>query len=136
MNFKDHLVHVFNFWAKQNGTVSFKPCQILWMPISSFMMRPKKILWFPLHAPEKVGTEGMSFYLLNIFICKFGDLLLRRRRTKFLTTFFIRSRLLALYINSQPPPVGGATAKTIKNFRHGFSSRHGRVTGTTTFFSA
>jgi hypothetical protein len=27
-----------NFWAKQHGTVSFKPCQIPWMPRSSLMM--------------------------------------------------------------------------------------------------
>jgi hypothetical protein len=26
------------------------------------------MLWFPLHVPEKVGTEGVSF-LLYIFIC-------------------------------------------------------------------
>jgi hypothetical protein len=38
LNFKDRLSHVFNFWAKKNGTVSFKPCQIPWMPISSFVM--------------------------------------------------------------------------------------------------
>jgi hypothetical protein len=25
-------------WAKQHGTVSFKPCQIPWMPVSSFVM--------------------------------------------------------------------------------------------------
>jgi hypothetical protein len=68
------------------------------------------MLWFPLHAPEKVGTAEESFFLLNIFICKFGDL------------FLLHSRLLALY--TQHPTVnqpwwGGATAKTIKIFRHG-----------------
>jgi hypothetical protein len=38
LNFKDHLGHVFNFWAKQHGIVSFAQCQIPWMPISNFMM--------------------------------------------------------------------------------------------------
>jgi hypothetical protein len=38
LNFMDHLTHIFNFWAKQHGTVSFKQCQIPWILIGSFMM--------------------------------------------------------------------------------------------------
>jgi hypothetical protein len=78
------------------------------------------MLWFPLHAPEKVGTEGDEFLFIKYFYLYIWRPFLRRRRTKFLTTFFfIRSRLLAFTSNSQPPLVGGATAKTIKIFRHG-----------------
>jgi hypothetical protein len=54
-------------------------------------------MWFPLHAPEKVGTEGMSFYLLNIFICIFGDLFYDGDE-QISDDFFIPSRLLVLYI--------------------------------------
>jgi hypothetical protein len=58
---------------------------------SKRQLGPKKMLWFPLHVPEKVGTEGMNFYLLNIFIIflfVYLTIFLRRRRRKFLTTFF------------------------------------------------
>jgi hypothetical protein len=34
LNFKDHLAHVFNFYTKQHGIVSFKQCQIPWTPIN------------------------------------------------------------------------------------------------------
>jgi hypothetical protein len=39
LNFKDHLAHVFNFWAKPHGIGSFKQCQIPWMPILTFHPR-------------------------------------------------------------------------------------------------
>jgi hypothetical protein len=45
------------------------------------------MVWFPLHAPEKAGTEGVSFYLSNIFICN-------------LATFFYS--VLAFYIPLHP----------------------------------
>jgi hypothetical protein len=43
--------------------------------INVFMaIRPKKMLWFLLHVPEKVGMGEGNFFFLNSFICIFGDL--------------------------------------------------------------
>jgi hypothetical protein len=79
------------------------------------LIRPKKMLWFRLHAPVKVGTEGDEF----LFI-KDGDLF-TTETNKISDDLFLFDSFspFSLYISSQPPLVGGATAKTIKIFRHG-----------------
>jgi hypothetical protein len=88
-----------------------------------WMIGPKKMVWFPLHAPEKVGTEGEKFFLLNIFICKFCDLFYDPDEKVFDDPFLLHSRLLALCIQqiqqsttTHPPIIGRSHTPNNENF--------------------
>jgi hypothetical protein len=61
------------------------------------------MVWFPLHAPEKVDTAENFFFVQYFFI--------------FIFTPFSPSN--PFKSTCQSPIGGGATAKTIKMFRHG-----------------